>query len=479
MDSTGIVMIKSVLLLYPPIDPEYYMIGVNDSPPLGLVVLQNYIHRHLKLDVKIDIIDGEYHTIDEIFKMIDSREYEMIGAQPMMASYHNTLKIMQRAKEHGMMTVLGGHHVTQLSDAIMFNRNQIIDYIIVGDGEEAFAGLILNQPKETIHNLVYYEDNKVVKTPVKNVPLELGVIDYINPAVLKQYTRDIGAALERKEKLVSFRIYSHKGCDNRLNSQYCFFCGRADRGVRFKRPLDYVRELRYLSSMPNVKYIFEIGDDFLQDMDWLREVVDLLKSNPIPQEVHLKIFARANRIIPEIIPILKELNIDEVAIGFETGSEEVLRNINKHASPKDNINAAKLLFKNGIDTIASFVLGLPGENDDSLKATYENALEVRNLALKYLKRPPQEIIANIIEINPGAPAFKKLQKAMPEKYGNQDCFDVYETQNDYFKMEFHLNSNQEVKMFRNNLVKWGNIINKLGNYTYPAGFNRREVEGDE
>lgn len=468
-------MIKSVLLVYPPIDPEYYLDGVNDSPPLGLIVLQNYIQRYLKLDVNIDIVDGEYFTMEEILEKVVSGNYDMIGAQTMMASYHNTLKIMSKAKECGLKTVLGGHHATQLSRAIMKNRHDFVDYIICGDGEEAFARVIKEEPEDEIPNLVYFKDGKINCNPERNVPLQYGLIDYISPKVLKQYKRNIGRKLERYEKLISFRTYSHKGCSNRSNSQYCFFCGRADRGVRFKKPEDYVRELRYLSELPNVKYIFEIGDDFLQDPKWLDQVLDLLREKPITKDVHLKIFARANRITPEVIPILKELNIDEVAIGFESGSEEILRKINKNTMPQDNINAAILLFQNGIDTIASFVLGLPGENEESLNATYEQAMLIQKLSLKYLGRLPQEIIANIIEVNPGSPAFKKLMIALPKKYMENDDLDVYETQNDYFRMEFGLDSNEKLVEFRANLVKWGNIINQLGKYTYPAGFKNSEV----
>lgn len=468
-------MLKNVLLLYPPIDGDYHMDGANDSPPLGLIALQNYIVRHLKLEVNIEIVDGEYSSVNEIMEMIATGKFDIIGAQPMMASYKNTMVLMEAAKKKGMKTFLGGHHATQLKYPIMKNKHHLIDYIIVGDGEEAFAEVVKETAKEHIPNLVYYENDQVICTPERNVPMEHGVIDYIDSRVLEQYNKNMGRNLERGEKLISFRSYSHKGCSNRLNSQYCFFCGRADRGVRFKKPADYVREIEYLSNIPGAKYIFEIGDDFLQDSDWLNEVVELRERSAINQSVHLKIFARANRITEDIIPILRKLNIDEVAIGFESGSEKILKNINKNATPNDNLIAAELLFENGIDTIASFVLGLPGECEESLHATYEQAVKIRDLALKHLGKIPQEIIANLIEINPGAPAFKKLQKHNPVEYMDEDNLNVYKTQNDYFKMEFNLKSDEDLVQFRNNLRNWGTKINKLGAYTYPAGWKLGEV----
>lgn len=394
----------------------------------------------------------------------------------MMASYKTTLELLRVAKEHGLVTFLGGHHATQLCNEIMLKRHMILDYIIVGDGEEAFYELVTeNSDLSRIPNLVFFKSGKVVHTFESNVDLKFGIIDYINPKVIDQYRRDIGLSLEREEKLISFRAYSHKGCSNRLQSQYCFFCGRADRGVRFKKPEEYVKELAYLSNIPTAKYIFEIGDDFLQDIDWLNEVVALRNKSNIDESVHLKIFARANRITREVIPILKKLNVDEVAIGFESGSEKVLRNINKNATPSDNLVAAKLLFQEGIDTIASFVLGLPGEDEESLGLTYEAAKSVQELALRYLGRLPQEIIANLIEVNPGAPAFRKLRNYMPLKYKENDMFSVHETQNDYFRMQFGLRTDEELSDFRRLMSFWGNKINDLGKYTYPAGWQVGEL----
>lgn len=471
-------MRENILLIYPPVDEDYFTEGMNDSPPLGLVVLQNYLTLELGLSVNIDIIDGEYNSLQEILDLVASRNYDIVGLQPMMASYKNTLKLLQAAKEQGAITVLGGHHSTQLAPQIIGNRSSIVDFVIAGDGEEAFAGLVTEEKLESVPNLVYEEPKtkQIIHTPQRNVPLKKGKIICFDNHMLAQYQNSTQLKLERGEPLVSFRSYSHKGCGNRANSQYCYFCGRADKGVRFKAPEDYVDELSYLSNLPSTKYIFEIGDDFLQDTEWISRVCEL-KENRIPnRDVHLKIFARANRITPEIIELLKRLNVDEVAIGFESGSEKILRRINKNASPQDNLRAAELLFSNGIDTIASFVLGLPGEDEVSLKETYEQAEYVRDLSFKYLGKPPQEIIANLIEINPGSPAYKKLQKNFGGKFLTCDNIGVAEAQDDYFKMEFGLQSDGEILAFRNHIAAWGKKINGLGQYTYPAGWRKGDME---
>ena len=470
-------MKQNILLVYAPMDEDYYTEGVNDSLPLGLLSLYNYIKKYLKLEVNIDILDGEYHTMEEITNRLSN--CDLVCIQSMMASYKNTLKLLEEAKKLDITTVLGGHHATQLKEQIIRNRASLVDYLIVGDGEEALAGIVQELPKEEIPNLAYYDSklNEITYTSTRNFPIDNNVIDSIDSKLMIQYDRDPirNNGLERKEKLTSFRAYSHKGCSNRQNSQYCFFCGRADSGVRFKKPETYIKELEYLATIPSIKYIFEIGDDFLQDEEWLLKVADLYQEKLKHSNIKLKIFARANRITTNVVKYLKMLNIDEVAIGFESANAEILKNINKNATPEDNIKAATLLFENGIDTIASYVLGLPGETSVTLDETYNQACYIRDLSFKYLGRKPQEIISNIIEINPGSPAYYAIKNAYPEKYLYEDLLGIKETQSDYFKLYFNLTTEEELKDFRNMLVKCGKKINRLGKYTYPAGWTKEDI----
>lgn len=466
---------QNVLLIYPPMDSNYYTQGVNDSPPLGLVVLQNYAARHMPAPPAVRIIDGEHNSLESILDLIEIGGFDMVGIQPMMASYKNSLKIAETAKQAGALVVMGGHHATQLARQIAKNRKKIVDFIVAGDGEEAFVSLLENRPPASIANFVYWDERsgKVIATPAVNVPIDEGRVTHFSKDLLDQYKRQ-DVSFERGEAK-SFRSYSHKGCANRRNSEYCFFCGRADRGFRLKTPRVYMDELRLLSKVHKAEYIFEIGDDFLQDKGWLEEIVRLKHGEYSDIDSHLKIFARANRITAEVIKLLKELEVDEVAIGFESGSEKILKNINKNITIEQNFSAARLLFSNKIDAVASFVLGLPGEDEESLKATYDLALFITELSYSCLGRAPQEVIGNLIEINPGAPSFRKLQEAFPHKYCAQDLFDIRETQDDYFRITFGLESPAEINERRAEFAGWSKKINQLGQYTFPAGWGKDDM----
>jgi radical SAM superfamily enzyme YgiQ (UPF0313 family) len=58
-----------------------------------------------------------------------------------------------------------------------------------------------------------------------------------------------------------------------------------------------------------------------------------------------------------------------VNIGFETGSDIHCRRIGRSSTPKENLNAVRRLRKVGLKPYVYFVHGLPGQNEETVKAT--------------------------------------------------------------------------------------------------------------
>ena len=472
--------VKNALLVFAPAYKDYSREDINDGPVLGLISLKHYVTKVQGLDSKIDIVDGDYTSFDKIKQMIDSGKYQICGIQPKLVSYKNALDIAEYAKSKGLQVVMGGHHATQLADNIIKNRHKIIDCVVAGDGEDAFTGLIKGEKFENIPNLVYYKDGQVKKTEQQNAPMT--VVDSWDKSDIEQYERPhkLRQGLERDKQTVSYRTSGHKGCYKRV-TKACYFCGRADYNLRFKKPEDYIKELTYLSQKTDAEYIWEVGDDFLQNKKWIKRVVELLKDQPLRKDMFMRIFARANHITPETIPFLKELKVRDVIIGFESADQDILKRIGKgDLRPEDNLNAAKLLFENGMEALASYCLGLPGETKQTLEKNLAQARQLRELGIKHLGRPPRVIVANILEIVPGSPAYLELLEKMPGKYSDKDDICPKEIQEDYFRTMFNLKNDDEIANFKNMLTYYSNQINNVGKYhTFVQGSYLGVKKSDE
>ena len=197
--------------------------------------------------------------------------------------------------------------------------------------------------------------------------------------------------------------------------------------------------------------------------------------------IDIGIFGRANRVTPDIAHALRVIGISDVVIGFESGNAEILRECNKrNTTPDINIQAAEYLFSEGIDICASFVLGLPGENAQTLQDTINCAETIVDLAVKLMGRQPREMVANLIELSPGSPAYQTILAAMPAKYYNNDMLFLEELQRDYFRCYFGLDSERDYQNFRRMLCETAHEIHNLVPYSDPQGWlNSEEIYQDE
>ena len=60
-----------------------------------------------------------------------------------------------------------------------------------------------------------------------------------------------------------------------------------------------------------------------------------------------------------------------VNYGIESGSEKMLKVMEKNATVEENINALKWTHEAGLGTIIQLVLGMPGESDETIRETIE------------------------------------------------------------------------------------------------------------
>ncbi len=469
-------MKEHIALIFTPIDIKYKDALTHYAPPLGLVALANYIGEKLP-EVKISILDGSVvHSLESIIEFIENEKPDIVAQSIQHISYENALIIARHAHGINAINVLGGQHATQLADAIVYNQEGLIDYVSIEDGEESMVGLIMEKPIESIPNLVMCKHGNITQTgyfqlDLNSVPkLDYSMVDFAPYKALLKNTN-----FTSPNPITNYlRVYSHKGCGNRENSVGCLFCGRADKGVRFKTPETFWEEIKTCVDVYKADYIFDVGDDFLYSHEWVAKVAG---SRPqIQNKFELGIFARANRVNTQIASGVKKIGVSDVVIGFESGDEEVLRLCNKRdTSPEISIFAADTLASAGIDITASFVLGLPGENSKSLKNTIDCAHRIVDIITLKLGRPPREMVGNLIEPSPGSTAHRALIKAYPHKYYLKDFIPLEEMQRDYFKHYFGLETPASYARFRKELNRAAQEIHSLVGFSDAQGWLSSEV----
>ncbi|MBE9501666.1 MAG: radical SAM protein, partial [Chloroflexi bacterium] len=100
----------------------------------------------------------------------------------------------------------------------------------------------------------------------------------------------------------------------------------------------------------------------------------------IRRNLHIQwtVFARVDTITQDLVELMHEAGCTHLLFGVESGSEQILKTINKGITVDDVRRGVKLTSEAGIKVFASFILGLPGESPETARQSVELAQELRS-----------------------------------------------------------------------------------------------------
>ena len=181
--------------------------------------------------------------------------------------------------------------------------------------------------------------------------------------------------------------------------------------MRFRDPVEYAKEVAYYTEKYELTEVWDRSDSFIQNVNWLKEFAIALNTYTDRFKdgtTTFKTYSRADQLLrQDVIDVLKMLHFRMVFIGYEAGDDRILKNIGKHANVNTYLKATKNVLDNGIDIDASFIVGLPGENKESLNNNIQFVQNLIDLGL-------DKIRVNRLLVLPGTPIYRKIIEKYPE-----------------------------------------------------------------
>ena len=311
-----------VQLIIPSVIDSFYPVSrCYLFPPLNLLTIATYL-KSLSKELEVEILDGNIMSQKDLENRING---QFVGISPTILSYENCLKIAQIAKERGAITVLGGFQATSLGENILRNRKHI-DYVVTGDGEDAFSRLVRGEAPSAINNLIYRNSQEIKRNPQRS--LNLDALPYVDHGLMNESTYELN--FEKKYPNEPFKkpnlIYSQKDCMWSARTGGCVFCGRIDRNWRGRSPENVWDEIMTLNREYGSDYIWDVSGSFIGNRSWFKE---FHRQRPKDIPVVFEIYARASEIDAEVALMLHELNCYKVFIGIDSGDPITLKTAGK------------------------------------------------------------------------------------------------------------------------------------------------------
>lgn len=247
--------------------------------------------------------------------------------------------------------ILGGPEASFNPNLLLLDN---VNYIIKGEGEEAFSELLefLNQERDlnNVSNLYYLEDNNIKYTFNKLPNLE-------------NVKHDLSLIKDFKNRICY--VESSRGCF--YNCSYCL--AATEKPVRFF-PIDEVKANILFLLQNNAKVIKFLDRSFNIKKDYINEILTFIKEND-NQISTFQFEVNGDNLHNDTIKIINSMRpkMIRLEIGIQTTNEETSRAILRHQNfekLKENI----LKIKDNTIIHTDLIAGLPLEDYNSFKKSF-------------------------------------------------------------------------------------------------------------
>jgi radical SAM superfamily enzyme YgiQ (UPF0313 family) len=385
---------RNVCLIIP---PSPFLLDERVFPSLGVLRVAAALEANGTPVTVLDLSGvADYECVVEAAVAGDPTvtHYGVTATTPQM---HAAGRIAARLREvaPGRRTILGGPHVTMLNAASRRERvlpigraarqlqalARMFDVLVAGNGERAM--------RVALHpECPPFLDADDPRSPFWLTAEELARWPARHLLDLETYVAVLDGAR-------STSVVAQLGCPFG-----CGFCsGRASptfRRVRTRDVAGVVAEVEHLHrTWGYTGFMFQ--DDELNVSGDVVALMDALADLQARLGVAFRLrgFLKAQLFTDAQAAALARAGFMELLIGFESGSERILENINKRATVTENTRCFEIAARRGLGIKALMSLGHPGETEGTVRATWEWLLAMR----------PQQFDVTIITVYPGSPYF--------------------------------------------------------------------------
>jgi radical SAM PhpK family P-methyltransferase len=135
------------------------------------------------------------------------------------------------------------------------------------------------------------------------------------------------------------------------------------------------RELDSMRALGKVKNVVFIDDTFNVPLPRFKDICRMMIRNNYGFDWFS--YFRCSNSDEEAIELMAESGCKGVFLGIESGSPTILKNMNKAATIEKYVDGMKRLHEYGVLTFGSFIIGFPGETDETVGETIDFLRETK------------------------------------------------------------------------------------------------------
>ncbi len=317
------------------------------------------------------LLDCPPHSIGREECLRVAKDFDHVIIHTSTPSLKNDCRVAEAIKQQKPGTKIGfvGPHAAVLPTETL-KASAAIDWVGRKEFDYTCKEVAEDRDLATIAGLSYKDkDGKIKHNP------ERGLIENLDalPWMADIYRRDVDVQKYYNGYLNHpyMSLYTGRGCPAQ-----CTFClwpqTIGGHKYRVRSAQNVADEMAYLKKLfPEVKEYFFDDDTFTANLPRAREIAKKIA----PLGVTWSCNSRAN-LDYDNIKLLKDNGLRLFLVGYESGNDEILKNIKKGVTTDEMRRFTKACNQAGVIIHGTFILGLPVETKETIQQTIDFAKEL-------------------------------------------------------------------------------------------------------
>lgn len=312
--------------------------GAGDRVPIGLLSIGATLKRR---GYDVNVVDLNHKNFAYYLGEFNDRKPDAVGVSVYTSQVYKEAVEMANFLKGRTRLIAGGYHATAMPETLTDH----FDAVVTGEGEEGIEYALF-------HDGIYNPS----PPSLDEIPRPARHMVDMNNYQMEQDGQRVGT------------LITSRGCPFD-----CSFCGKLSRNVRFEPARKVKAEIEDLREA-GFERLYFLDDCFTLNTGRMKEITRDL-------DMPYRATTRATLLDKSKLDWLKGTGCDWLSMGMESGNNEILERINKHMTTDDYRRAVEWSMDKGIKTKGFFILGLPGETEETARQTIDFARELRDKGL--------------------------------------------------------------------------------------------------
>lgn len=339
-------------------------------PPLGLASLASVLKQK---NYQVRMIDLSF---DWNWKQIRSLKEDggIYGISFTSSLYSSAKKCIRmiRKNDGNSKIVLGGPHASVLPEETLEDMGA--DVVCIGEAEVSFPlvveALQNGADLNSIRGIAFRDhEGKIVVTPESEKIIDLDSLPFPDQSLFpyEKYFKEKGFR--------ELSIITSRGCPGQ-----CTFCQPTiekmfGRKIRFSGSDSVADQIRELKEKFRLDFFVISDDTFITNKKRVLELCDRIVSDKI--NIFWRCQTRISLLDREIIRAMKRAGCFVIALGVESGSQDILDRLQKKIKVDQIKEVFRICHEEGMLTHAYLMIGSPGESRETIDETKNLLREIK------------------------------------------------------------------------------------------------------